>query len=269
MKTSYRWAGLGILLCLATVTAREPAFKQKSIPENEVHITIIYDNYQGDESLEADWGFACLVEYQGNKMLFDAGRKADLYKKNMELLKINPIEVPHLFISHEHGDHTAGMPWITSINPSIKCYLPYTYAKDLRSKDILPKNSQGLSEPTHLYGPFYSTGDDFQSFKEQGLVIKTEKGGVLLTGCGHPGAIEMVKLVKEKLGIEVHTLIGGLHLMRSSDTELSHITSTLKDMGIEQICPTHCTGDHSIAYFKKSFGEGYISGGTGKEIVIK
>ena len=269
MKTNYRWAGLGILLCLSTVTARESAPFPNNASEDEVHITIIYDNYQEDKSLEADWGFACLVEYQGNKMLFDAGRRADLYKKNMELLQINPAEIPHLFISHEHGDHTAGMPWITSINPSIVCYLPNSYANDLRSKDILPKNSLGLSEPTHLYGPFYSTGDDFQSFKEQGLVIKTEKGGVLLTGCGHPGAIEMVKLAKEELGIEVHTLIGGLHLMRSSDAELSQITSTLKDMGIEQICPTHCTGDHSIAYFEKSFGEGYISGGTGKEIVIK
>ena len=269
MPTIYRWAGLGILLCLSTVTARESAFTLNSASENEVHITIIYDNYQFDESLEADWGFACLVEYQGNKLLFDAGRSTDLYKKNMELLQINPKEIPSLFISHKHGDHTAGMPWIISINPSVMCYLPDSYANDLRSKDMLPKNSLGLSKPAHLYGPFYSTGDDFQAFKEQGLVIKTEKGGVLITGCGHPGAIEMVDVAKENLGIEVHTLIGGLHLMRSSDSELLQITRTLKNMGIQQICPTHCTGDHSIGYFEKSFGEGYISGGAGKEIVIK
>jgi 7,8-dihydropterin-6-yl-methyl-4-(beta-D-ribofuranosyl)aminobenzene 5'-phosphate synthase len=251
------------------VNARESVIFLNHASENELHITIIYDNYQVDESLGTDWGYACLVEYQGNKILFDAGAKADLYKQNMELLQINPMEIPHLFISHEHGDHTAGMPWITSINPSAICYLPDNYANDLRSKDRLPKNSLGLSKPTHLYGPFYSTGDDFQSFKEQGLVIKTEHGGVLLTGCGHPGAIEMLELVKEELGIEVHTLIGGLHLMRSTDNELAGIVRSLKDMGIEQICPTHCTGDHSIAYFEKSFGEGYISGGTGKEIVIK
>ena len=269
MPTNYRWAGLGILLCLSTLSAREPVFPLCSTPENELHITIIYDNYQADKSLETDWGFACLVEYKGNKMLFDAGRRSDLYKKNMELLQINPMEIPYLFISHEHGDHTAGMPWITSINPSLICYLPGSYANDLRSKDILPENSLGLSKPAHLFGPFYSTGDDFLSFKEQGLVIKTEQGGVLLTGCGHPGAIEMVEVAKEELGIEIHTLIGGLHLMRSSDNELSQITSTLKNMGIEQICPTHCTGDHSIDYFAKSFGDGYISGGTGKEIVIK
>jgi 7,8-dihydropterin-6-yl-methyl-4-(beta-D-ribofuranosyl)aminobenzene 5'-phosphate synthase len=255
MLTRYRWAGLSILLCLSTLTAREPFFTQAKASENEVHITIIYDNYQDVKSLETDWGFACLVEYMGNQLLFDAGRSADLYKKNMEILQINPKDIPCLFISHEHGDHTAGMPWITSVNPSVKCYRP--------------ANSIGMSEPAHLYGPFYSTGDNFKSFKEQGLVIKTQKGGVLLTGCGHPGAIEMIEVANEELGIEIHTLIGGLHLMRSSDNELSQIASKLKDMGIQQICPTHCTGDHSIAYFAEFFGEGYISGGTGKKIVIK
>ena len=40
-------------------------------------------------------------------------------------------------------------------------------------------------------------------------------------------------------------------------------------MGIKQICPTHCTGDKSIASLKASFGDGYIAGGTGQEIIIQ
>jgi len=47
------------------------------------------------------------------------------------------------------------------------------------------------------------------------------------------------------------------------------IASTLRQMGIKHICPTHCTGDKSIELLETSFGEGYISGGTGKEIIIK
>jgi len=268
MRKLYCLAGLGILLCLSTLTARDPSFTETGSSENGVQVTIIYDNYRDDESLGADWGFACLVEYQGNKMLFDAGRESDLYQRNVGLLKINTEEIPSLFISHEHGDHTAGMPWITEINPSVKCYLPATYAEQLKANGNLPKNSVGLAEPEHLYGPYYSTGDSFEKFTEQGLVIKTDHGGILITGCGHPGSIEMVKVAREELGIEVHTLIGGLHLMSSSDEELSQISNSLKKMGIKQICPTHCTGDHSMAFFKESFGEGFISGGSGKEIII-
>jgi len=267
MTYFYRLTCLLLLLGLSALSAREPI--QMASPDGAVHVTIIYDNYQFDQDLDTDWGFACLVEYQDQVMLFDAGRKAGLYKENVKLLQIKPEEIPALFISHEHGDHTAGIPWIAELNPSIKCYLPASSVKTLTSRIQLPSNSLGISKPTHLYGPFYSTGDDFESFKEQGLVIKTEKGGVLVTGCGHPGAVAMVKLAKEELGIEVHTVIGGLHLMRTSGETVGQIGEQLQKLGIKQICPTHCTGDNSIASLKASFGEGYISGGTGKEIIIQ
>jgi 7,8-dihydropterin-6-yl-methyl-4-(beta-D-ribofuranosyl)aminobenzene 5'-phosphate synthase len=269
MQTLYRLTCLGFLLSLSTLIAGEPNFRGKDAPENAVHVTIIYDNYQDDESLATDWGFACLVEYQGHKLLFDAGRRAELYKKNVALLEIHPEEIPGLFISHEHGDHTAGLPWITDINPSVKCYLPASYAEQLKAKGQLPENSIGADKPMHMYGPFYSTGDSFEAFREQGLVIKTEKGGILITGCGHPGAVEMISKAEEELGIEIHTLIGGLHLMQHTDQQLNHLAEKLKELGVRSICPTHCTGDKSIAYLKNSFGEGYIQGGTGKEIIIK
>lgn len=258
-----------LLLGLSTITALEPSVAGSGSTDDAIHITIIYDNYQADQNLETDWGFACLVEYQGNKLLFDAGRKADLYKKNVTLLDIHPEEIPTLFISHEHGDHTAGIPWIIEVNPSVKCYLPASYAEQLKASGTLPPNSKAVKKPSHLYGPFYSTGDDFVAFREQGLVIKTENGGVLLTGCGHPGAVPMVAVAEKELGIEIHTVIGGLHLMRNSGEELEQLAATLKEMGVRQICPTHCTGDNAIASLKASFGEGYISGGTGKEIIIQ
>jgi 7,8-dihydropterin-6-yl-methyl-4-(beta-D-ribofuranosyl)aminobenzene 5'-phosphate synthase len=268
MQAMYRLTCLGLLLSLSTLIAGEPNFRVKDAPENAVHVTIIYDNYQDDESLPTDWGFACLVEYQGHKLLFDAGRKAELYKKNVNLLEIHPEEIPGLFISHEHGDHTAGMPWITEINPSVKCYLPSSYVEQLKAKGQLPENSIGADQPMHMYGPFYSTGDSFEAFREQGLVVQTEKGGILITGCGHPGAVEMILTAEEELGIEIHTLIGGLHLMQHTDQQLNHLAEKLKELGIRNICPTHCTGDKSIAYLKNFFGEGYIQGGTGKEILI-
>ncbi len=269
MKKSLGLAGFLLLLGLSTIAALEPGIAGSGSSDDAIHITIIYDNYQADQNLDTDWGFACLVEYQGNKLLFDAGRNAELYKKNVVQLGINTEAIPTLFISHEHGDHTAGMPCIIEVNPSVLCYLPASYAEQLKARGTLPANSKSVKKPVHLYGPFYSTGDDFVAFREQGLVIKTENGGVLLTGCGHPGAVPMVKAAEEELGIEIHTVIGGLHLMRSSEKDLELLAGKLKEMGVKQICPTHCTGDNSIASLKASFGEGYISGGTGKEIIIQ
>jgi len=269
MKKYFGLTGSLLLLVLSIITAGEPPVDGRDSRDDAVHISIIYDNYQADQNLETDWGFACLVEYQGNQLLFDAGRNAELYTKNVTLLDIQPEEIPSLFISHGHGDHTAGISWITEVNPSVKCYLPASYAEQLKASATLPPNSKIVNKPSHLYGPFYSTGDDFVAFREQGLVIKTENGGILITGCGHPGAVPMVAIAEKEFGIEIHTVIGGLHLMNSSAEELKLLAATLKEAGIKQICPTHCTGDNSIASFKASFGSGYISGGTGKEIVIK
>ncbi len=265
-----RWlSGLAILPCLSAISAREPACHTAGSADNALHVTIVYDNYQVDSRLETDWGFACLVEYNGEKLLFDAGGKAPLYEKNVKILGILPEEIPSLFISHEHWDHTAGIPWITEVNPSVNCYLPATYAAQLRASNKLPPHSKAISKPIHLYGPFYSTGDNFEAFNEQGLVVKMKEGGVLITGCGHPGAVEMVEMAEQELGIGIRAVIGGLHLMQASESRLAGIAESLKEMGVKQICPTHCTGDNAIAFFKESFGNGYIAGGTGKVITIQ
>jgi 7,8-dihydropterin-6-yl-methyl-4-(beta-D-ribofuranosyl)aminobenzene 5'-phosphate synthase len=269
MTSFSRLTGLGLLLCLSTITAMEPVCTSTKAPGHALHVTIIYDNYQSDSRLASDWGFASLVECDGQKLLFDAGRNADLYRKNAELLEIRPQEIPSLFISHEHGDHTAGIPWITTVNPSVNCYLPASYANQLRSGGRLPKNSTAISGPMHLYGPFYSTGENFELFKEQGLIVLTGRSGVLITGCGHPGVVEMVRVAEEELGIGIGTVIGGLHLMETSEKGVKEIADALKAMGVQQICPTHCTGDRSIALLKESFGEGYLPGGTGRVITIE
>jgi 7,8-dihydropterin-6-yl-methyl-4-(beta-D-ribofuranosyl)aminobenzene 5'-phosphate synthase len=268
MKKSFGLTGLLLCLWLAATTSGEPAVYSNGLQDNALHITIIYDNYQANPNLETDWGFACLVEYQGYQLLFDTGAKEELYKKNVRSMGVKPEVIPTLFISHWHGDHTAGMHWITGINPSIKCYLPASYYDQLKANRQLPDNSTAVNKPIHMYGPFYSTGDEFEAFREQGLVVKTEKGGVLITGCSHPGVVAMVSKAQNELGIKIHTVIGGLHLMQTSGERVKQISDDLKKLGVKQICPTHCTGDKAIALLKVSFGEGYISGGTGKQIVI-
>lgn len=110
MKKNLGLTALLLLFGLSTLTADDPVLSRTASSDNAVHVTIIYDNYQDDKNLDTDWGFACLVEYQGKQLLFDAGRKAELYKINVKLLDIHPEKIPTLFISHEHGDHTAGLP---------------------------------------------------------------------------------------------------------------------------------------------------------------
>ena len=72
-------------------------------------MTILYDNEKCREDLEADWGFACLVEVRGLKILFDTGADGPVLLENMNKLDIDPRTVDEVFISHVHFDHTGGL----------------------------------------------------------------------------------------------------------------------------------------------------------------
>ncbi len=76
MKNNVAWSALLLLAGVCTHYGIDPATDRSDGPDQQVGITIIYDNYQFDPALDPDWGFACLVQYQGYELLFDAGRKA-------------------------------------------------------------------------------------------------------------------------------------------------------------------------------------------------
>jgi 7,8-dihydropterin-6-yl-methyl-4-(beta-D-ribofuranosyl)aminobenzene 5'-phosphate synthase len=38
-----------------------------------VKLTIVYDNEVFQKGLRSDWGFSCLIEIEGRKILFDTG----------------------------------------------------------------------------------------------------------------------------------------------------------------------------------------------------
>jgi hypothetical protein len=60
--------------------------------------------------------------------------------------------------------------------------------------------------------------------------------------------------------------LGGFHLMRSSEEEIIEVVKELKNLGVEYVTPTHCSGDLAIEMFKEAYGENYIPGGVGRII---
>jgi len=100
-------------------------------------ITIIYDNTTSRQDLQPDWGFSALVEVEdtlspapeqvryGVKILFDTGANGKILLSNMRKLKIDPLSIEKVFISHLHWDHTGGLSDFLKINPNIKkIYVP-------------------------------------------------------------------------------------------------------------------------------------------------
>lgn len=173
-------------------------------------ITIVYDN-EANPGLRSGWGFSCLIEAK-EKILFDTGDSGKNLIYNLRQLNIQPESVVAVVISHNHWDHTGGLKEFSKLNNNAKVFHPKSFSK-----------------PTEISPGVHSTGALGGLIKEQSLVVNTQKGNLVITGCAHPGLGNILQVAK-KLG-KVYGVIGGFHGF--SDFQ------QLED--IELIGPCHCT----------------------------
>ena len=62
-----------------------------------------------DYDFIGEWGFAALIESDGNQILFDTGFRQNTVLENADSLKIDLSVVEHVFLSHNHMDHAGGL----------------------------------------------------------------------------------------------------------------------------------------------------------------
>lgn len=90
---------------------------------------------------------------------------------------------------------------------------------------------------------------------DTGLALDVEGLGlVVLTGCGHSGIVNVVRYAKEKLGKEVHAIVGGLHLMAQPKERVLEVARLLKELGVRRVVAGHCTGFYAEALLQEEFG---------------
>ena len=56
-----------------------------------------------------EWGFAAIVEVDGQRILFDTGARPDTVLKNAKELGVDLANVKDVILSHNHPDHTNGL----------------------------------------------------------------------------------------------------------------------------------------------------------------
>jgi len=232
-------------------------------------ITIVYDNYAYDPRLRTDWGFAALVEYRDQVVLFDTGGDGQVLLDNTSALGIDPTHVEAVILSHIHGDHTGGLSALldTGVRPTV--YLPPSFPNSFKRQlgevttvvEVTP--GQAIAEG------LFTTGEMGSGIREQALVIQAGRGLVVVTGCAHPGVTEMVAQAKELSGEPVYLVLGGFHLGSKGDTQIEAIIASFREMGVARVAPCHCTGDRAIAMFEAEYGDDFIQAGVGTEIILE
>lgn len=77
------------------------------------------------------------------------------------------------------------------------------------------------------------------------ICMAIDVGGklVVLVGCSHPGILNMVEHVSRVLNMPVCAVFGGTHLMEADEERIRKTVSRLKELGLEIIGFSHCSGD--------------------------
>jgi 7,8-dihydropterin-6-yl-methyl-4-(beta-D-ribofuranosyl)aminobenzene 5'-phosphate synthase len=239
------------------------------VQEGSLIITTLFDNYEFKEGLKTGWGFSALIEYGDQKILFDTGASGEILLQNIEVLGLELKDVEAVVISHDHGDHTGGLKGFLKKWGTKKVYIPKSFAAEY--KNMVEKNGELVSvkESIEIIPGLFSTGEMGTSIIEQSLIIENSKGLVVITGCAHPGIVDIVKKAIELRNKEVYLVMGGFHLRGKSDKETAEIIKAFRSMGVKKVSPTHCTGDRQIELFKKEYGKNFIKNGVGKKIIIE
>ena len=102
--------------------------------------------------------------------------------------------------------------------------------------------------------------------KEQSLILHTDKGLILITGCAHPGIVKIIKHTTALIENNVLLVMGGFHLGGKNKAELEKIILKFKESGVRNVGPCHCSGDLARQMFKKEYQNNYMDAGVGRLI---
>jgi 7,8-dihydropterin-6-yl-methyl-4-(beta-D-ribofuranosyl)aminobenzene 5'-phosphate synthase len=247
---------------IATAPKPELLSREEELPEN-MRLTIVYDNNAYDPRLRTQWGFGCWIEYGDKVVLFDTGGDGAVLLSNMSQLGLDPQDIDVVVLSHIHGDHTGGMGALlgTGVRPEV--YVPVTFPTNYKNQLRQLVTLHEVSGPQDILPGVYSTGKMGVSIPEQGLMLQTERGVVVITGCAHPGIASMVQQAKDVMQDDIRLVLGGFHLGGASAAQVQQICDTFRELGVQKVAPCHCTGDEAMRIFASEFGDAYLKAGVG------
>lgn len=160
------------------------------------------------------------------------------------------------------------MEAIISRNKNVALYFPESFPENFRERiKAIGAKPHPVAEMVNI-SPQIFAGPQMNGFgpKEIPLVVQSDKGICIITGCAHPGILKMVKTVKEKLNKNIYLVMGGFHLEFSLGA--SKVVEGFKKMGVVKAAPCHCTGKRAISLFEQEFKENFIRIGTGLKLEV-
>ncbi len=235
-------------------------------------IKILFDSQRLNKGFSTGWGVSFLID---ERVLFDTGEKPVPLFINIENLAVKLPDIEAVVISHDHWDHTGGLWELLKKTPGLKVYACPHFSQKFKAKVNTFKGKLiELEKLTKIAENIFSTGEIGGTYKgkdmpEQSVVVKTDRGITLITGCAHPGIVKIVEIVKRDFPKETfYSVIGGLHLINDNRRTIKNIVERLRDTKIKKIGATHCSGKRAKRFFKREYENDAISIKVGQTLEV-
>ena len=239
-------------------------------PEEEImKIIILVDNHPYRKGMETSWGFSALVAFRESLILFDTGGDGALLLRNMERMGVDPASIQAVVLSHPHRDHTGGLSSLLGAGSRPVVYIPPSFPRSWEEQ-IGSQTKLVRTQPGDQIGErIFTTGEIPGAPPEQALILDLPQGVGVITGCAHPGVVEMVREAKRQLHEPPFLVLGGFHLHQAGDRQILNAVRGLQRLGVELVGPGHCSGERARALFSERFQEGYLELGAGRIIELE
>ena len=121
--------------------------------------------------------------------------------------------------------------------------------------------------PPHVkHGPTATGGRNPWIIDDQALVVNVrDRGLVVITGCGHAGAVNIARHALRLTGVEhLHALLGGLHLSGPGfERVIEPTVAALAELGPDAVVPAHCTGWRAQMRLATELPDAFVPGSVG------
>ena len=247
-----------------------------------IRITVLNDNRCNDYNLECEHGLSLLIEDNDKKVLFDTGQ-TDIYLKNAKKIGISLDNVESIVLSHGDYDHGNGLKYFAK-KVNLIChpdFLKNRISKRTGKYDGLNQSKEEIMNRFNLITtdiPYPITdniiylgqidritdfekgknlpmikedGETYQHLDDSGVVIKTDNGIIVISGCAHSGICNTIEYAKKVSNCNhVLAVMGGFHL-KEVDSQTEETIQYMKENHIKKILVAHCTSDEVCTEFQK------------------
>jgi 7,8-dihydropterin-6-yl-methyl-4-(beta-D-ribofuranosyl)aminobenzene 5'-phosphate synthase len=87
------------------------------------------------------------------------------------------------------------------------------------------------------------------------LVLDTERGLVLVSGCGHAGVVNTLEHARRVVrAAPVWAAVGGFHLLTADEATLDWTAERLREMRVQHLLGAHCTGIEAVYGLRRRLG---------------